>query len=111
MLFKILDTFKYSPDGVAVIELTTESPDRSIRADIRQGLIDAGLIEEVKGGAAAPARTVEQLLAVVIPDDWATLKAPDLKKLAEQLGAKPKDKAASEQAITDELARRAQAAA
>jgi len=110
VLFKILETFNYSPNGVAVIELTPESPNRAIRADIRQGLIDAGLIEAVKADASAPALTPEQLLAVVIPEGWADLKAADLKALAEQLGAKPKDKAASEAAITAELARRAQAA-
>jgi hypothetical protein len=104
MLFNILKAFDYSPDGLTVVPLTPESPSMPIRADIRQGLLDAKLIEAA--AASAPALRAEQLSAVVIPDDWASLKPAALKALVEQLGAKPKDKAAAEAAISAELARR-----
>ncbi len=60
MLFKILEPFKYSPDGLAVVELTADSEPMSIREDLQEGLLEARLIAPAD---AAPAKTGRQARA------------------------------------------------
>ena len=54
MLFKILEPFKYSADGLTVVELTADSEPMPIREDLQEGLLEAGLIAPAD---AAPAKT------------------------------------------------------
>lgn len=104
MLFKILKDFNYSPDGLTVVALTTETKPMPIRQDLQEGLLGAKLIEPFKGAAAPSA---EHLAAVVIPADWAKLKPADQLAIAKALDVTAKTPAAAKKVIEGELVRRA----
>lgn len=105
MTYKILQAFKYSPDGVNVIQLAADDV-RSIRADLVEGLVEGGYIEK------ATAKAEKKVEPPVIPADLTKLKAPALLKLAAAIAGEPSaDEAAALAVVEAEVKRRAEAAA